>query len=104
MAETRATAGGRVCHRCGTAIGAVERVGRRDTCLQCGSDLHCCRNCRFYVPGHHNDCLETQAERQVDKQAGNFCEYFSFRTGRAGAAVPVADARAKLDALFAKKK
>ena len=83
----------------------MERVGRRDACLQCGADLHCCRNCRFYAPGHHNDCLENQAERQVDKNAGNFCDYFSFRIGGPAANKGVGgDARARLDALFAKRK
>ncbi|HVN87881.1 MAG TPA: hypothetical protein VMW17_23830 [Candidatus Binatia bacterium] len=94
---------GRVCHQCGADIGSVERVGRRDACLKCRADLHCCRNCRFFAPGHHNDCLETQAERQVDKVAGNFCDYFSFRAGGRAAAKPAGgDARAKLGALFRK--
>jgi hypothetical protein len=94
----------RVCHRCGFNIGTVERVGRRDTCLHCGTDLHCCLNCSFYEPAYHNQCREPQAERQVDKQVGNFCEYFSFRTGHPGKAGKADDARVRLDALFAKKK
>ena len=86
------------CHHCGAPIDARERIGRRDACPQCGSDLHCCRHCRFYAPGRHNDCLETQAERQVDKEAGNFCEYFSLAEAqRAG---KQSDPRAALDALF----
>ena len=88
------------CHRCACRIAAVERVGRRDACSGCGSDLHCCRNCRFYAPGRHNDCLEPQAERQVDKDAGNFCEYFGLAETRATAAATGKDARAALDALF----
>ena len=104
MATATPEVSGRVCHRCGTDIGAVERVGRRDACLKCGSDLHCCLNCRFYALGHHNDCLETQAERQVDKRVGNFCEYFSFRIGARGPGAAGPDARVKLDALFGKKK
>ena len=103
MAETDRA--GRLCHRCQADIGQLERVGRRDTCLKCGADLHCCRNCRFYAPGHHNDCFETQAERQVDKSAGNFCEFFSFRAGSTGDSRPVgSDPRGKLEALFAKRK
>lgn len=92
------------CYRCGRAIGAVERIGRRDTCLGCGSDLHCCRNCRFYDPAFHNECREPQAERQVDKECGNFCEYFSV-TDVARAAAPAADdARARLERLFAARR
>lgn len=93
----------RVCHHCGKPIGDIERVGRRDTCLSCGADLHCCLNCEFYEPTHHNQCRETEAERQVDKQVGNFCDYFSFRAG-GGTIAKKDDARARLAALFGKKK
>jgi hypothetical protein len=78
-------------------------VGRRDTCLACGSDLHCCRNCLFHDPAYHNQCREPQAERQVDKERGNFCEYFDPReegVGRSGEGEGEADARARLNALF----
>ena len=44
--------------------------------------MHCCRNCRFYDPAYHNQCREPQAERQVDKERGNFCEYFDPRRRR----------------------
>jgi hypothetical protein len=33
-------------------------------------------NCRFYDAAYHNQCREPQAERQVDQERGNFCEYF----------------------------
>jgi hypothetical protein len=95
---------GAVCHRCATDIATVERVGRLDTCLKCGAYLHCCLNCRFYDPGSHNDCRETQAERQVDKEAGNFCEYFVLRHGdpKVERTETQADSRARLEALFRK--
>jgi hypothetical protein len=104
--QSNSTIGERVCHRCGHDIGRVERVGRRDTCLHCGTDLHCCLNCAFYGPAYHNQCQEPQAERQVDKQVGNFCDYFSFRIGRKSAAdtAQKESARARLDALFGKSK
>ncbi len=74
----------RICHHCGQDIGALERIGRRDACLHCGADLHCCLNCTFYDAHYHNQCREPQAERQVDKDVGNFCEFFSFRRPAAG--------------------
>lgn len=96
----------RFCHHCGRPVGTVERAGRRDACLHCGADLHCCLNCAFYDPHCHNQCREPQTERQVDKQVGNFCDFFSFRLGPP--AVPVSTAadaaRDRLAALFAKKK
>lgn len=94
----------RACHGCGREIGSTEQVGRRDACLGCGADLRCCRNCRFYSPGAHNDCREPQAERQVDKLRGNFCDYFSFSDGGALTAPRPDPARAALDALFSAKK
>ncbi|MFQ5665113.1 MAG: hypothetical protein ACE5I7_01650 [Candidatus Binatia bacterium] len=96
----------RCCHDCGRDIGAVERVGRRDACLHCGADLHCCLNCTFYDATYHNQCRESQAERQVDKEAGNFCDYFSFRSGRPTVAKAAGNtqARQRLATLFAKKK
>lgn len=50
----------------------------------------------------HNDCNEAQAERQVDKTAGNFCEYFSFADATPAQAAGREDARAALDRLFGK--
>jgi len=89
------------CHACGAPLPRTERIGRRETCVRCGADLHCCLNCRFYAPGLHNDCAENQAERVVDKASGNFCEYFS--PGKAARPAPSsAGARAQLDSLFKK--
>lgn len=67
------------CHFCGSELDMEGRVGRRDQCPFCGRDLHICLNCRFYDPGAYNQCHEPQAERVVDKERSNFCDYFSFR-------------------------
>ncbi len=103
--QSNSTAAERVCYQCSRDIGPLQRIGRRDTCLHCRADLRCCLNCTFYDSTSHNQCREPQAERQVDKQAGNFCEYFSFRIGRSlkPDGGPKDSARARLDALFAKK-
>ena len=93
-----------ICYGCKKPVQVEDKVFRGDLCRSCGRALHCCRNCGFYDTQAHNQCREPQAERQVDKQVGNFCEYFSFRTGRHGKAGKSDDARAGLDALFAKKK
>ncbi len=104
--QSPSTLSERVCHRCGHDIGRLERVGRRDACLHCGTDLHCCLNCSFYDRAYHNQCREPQAEHQVDKLVGNFCDYFSFRGGPrlTADASKKESARAKLDALFGKPK
>jgi predicted RNA-binding Zn-ribbon protein involved in translation (DUF1610 family) len=64
------------CYSCGASIESVERVGRRDVCESCGYDLHSCRNCRFYDVASYNECREAVAERVVDKEEANFCDYF----------------------------
>jgi len=90
------------CHNCKKPIEAGYRIGRTDTCLYCNSDLHCCLNCRFYDSGSHNKCRESQAERVVDKENSNFCDYFSCaERGAAGAAAPAVQGN-PLDGLFKK--
>ncbi len=67
------------CFKCGQLIEypAGSPIGKRDTCTKCDADLHCCKNCRFYDPAKHNQCAETQAEWVRDKDAANYCDYFS---------------------------
>jgi hypothetical protein len=92
------------CWHCGTEIDARERIGFRAQCPSCDRDLHVCRNCEFYDPSYNNQCRETSAERVVEKERFNFCEYFSpshASTRKAPAAT--VSARDKLDALFRKK-
>jgi hypothetical protein len=92
------------CWHCGRKIELVagERVGFHDECPGCGRALHSCRNCGFYDPAYNNSCREPMAERVVDKERFNFCEYF--KPGDA-AAKPAAKtgAQDKLEALFKKK-
>ena len=92
------------CWKCGEAIELAvgSRVGTRDTCSHCDADLHCCRNCRLYDPGKHNQCAETQAEWVGDKEAANYCDYFSPHPGlgaRKRSSTPQ-DAKKKFDSLF----
>lgn len=88
------------CARCGAPL-PPGPWGRRDACPACGADLHACVQCAFHAPGSYNDCREPQADRVVDKERSNFCDWF--RPGAGGPAYPAEDVRAKLDALFKKK-
>jgi len=94
----------RVCYKCRKELGGEKLVGRRDTCPFCGSDLHVCLNCRFYDPGAYNNCREPQAERVVEKDRSNFCDYFEFGDSAPGNAAhhQGADPRAELGELFKK--
>jgi len=94
------------CWSCARKIEVVagDRIGFRDECPGCGRALHSCRNCGFYDPAYNNSCREPMAERVVDKERFNFCEYF---IPSDAAAKPPAKtktgAQDKLEALFKKK-
>ncbi len=94
------------CWKCGANIdlAPAARVGTRDVCPSCDFDLHSCRNCRHYDPAKHNQCVETQAEWVRDKEASNYCDYFSpggaSRRVAGGSSSRAGEARKKFDDLF----
>lgn len=71
-----------LCHACRKELTLKDKPGRKDCCPCCEVELHCCLNCRFYSPGMHNDCQETQAEWVADKERANFCDYFTFKDSK----------------------
>jgi len=52
--------------------------GRGETCAQCRADLRCCVNCVSYDRSAAHQCRDRRADPEMDKHAGNFCEYFEF--------------------------
>ena len=92
------------CYRCRKELSISDRVGRTETCPSCGSDLKCCRNCAFYDAGAYNQCREPQAERVLEKERSNVCDYFLFRDPYRERNGPDGkrDPRSRLDALFKK--
>ena len=96
------------CHSRGAPLRLPpgRKISRQDTCSHCDADLHGCRNCRFFDPGKHNQCAETQAEWVSEKERANCCDYFEPRTSidlvnRGGAAAQ--SSTEAFDALFKKK-
>jgi hypothetical protein len=93
------------CWHCGRSIDTRERIGMREACPGCGRSVHCCLNCEFYDPAVHNQCRETMAERVVDKNRQNLCDYFAPNRaarpgqGRSGETT----ARSKLEEMFKKR-
>ena len=69
----------RLCFHCKKSLPEVDMVGRTDTCPFCDADLHCCMNCRFYDKAVYNECIESQAERVLEKEKSNFCDFFSYK-------------------------
>lgn len=92
------------CPSCKKDVPLAGKPGFRDECPHCGADLHACVACHFYDTGSYNDCRETQADRVVDKEKANFCEFFQAGSGQAGKALsPAEEAKRKLEELFKKK-
>ena len=87
-----------------SGIGKSGIVGRKDECPNCGHDLRCCKQCKFYDPNAYNECREVSADRIVDKERANFCDYFMVRgsKGKGGNYSKTQDAKAALEALFKK--
>jgi hypothetical protein len=72
------------CAFCRQKMHIEHKVGRQDTCPHCNRDLRCCRQCNFYDPGAYNGCKEVSAERIVDKERANFCDFFVLKGAAAG--------------------
>ncbi len=69
---------GMQCQACQTEIpqAAGESVGFRDVCDRCRADLHTCLNCAHHDLSAYNECRENSAERILDQDRANRCEYF----------------------------
>ena len=86
-------------------LAAGERVGVRDECPHCQGDLHACVNCAHRDPAAYNGCREPSAERVLDPERANRCDYFRPSEVPAGAGTGGGErdaAMAALDALFKK--
>ena len=90
------------CAFCGEELTIKGKVGRNDTCSNCGKDLRCCKQCKFYDIHSYNDCREVSAERIVDKERANFCDYFVPRGSIQGNVNRAQEAKKALEALFKK--
>ena len=87
------------CWSCGKALDA-NNFHRLDSCEQCGRDTHVCKNCEHHDRAYNNECRESSADRVVEKEKSNFCDYFK-ASGRAGGSAPEKDAlKAAAEALF----
>jgi hypothetical protein len=75
----------KVCFSCGAIQELERRPLRAEECAACCAPLHCCKNCRFWDPNVHNECLETRSDMVRDREGSNFCDYFEYRKGASGA-------------------
>ena len=92
------------CHACGKTVGSDGVVSRAALCDGCGAELRCCLNCRFHDKSAYNECAEPSAERVLEKDRANFCDYFAPRpTGAPASSGGKAPALGDLERLFSKK-
>lgn len=91
------------CYHCQKSIPVFGsfKVTRTEECPYCSRSLHCCKMCKFYDQRVYNECLEPLADRVVDKEKANFCDYFTLSGG--GSSGPSKDDLVNsADALFKK--
>ena len=69
------------CFSCGKDFNfdSGYKIGRKEECPHCGADAHVCLNCSYYDKAAYNECKEPSAERVLDKDRSNFCDYFQLR-------------------------
>ncbi len=95
------------CWNCGLGLTSLD-YGRGDSCQKCGKDTRVCKSCVFYDRSYNNECRESQADRVVEKEKSNFCDFFKPCQSRPGGQVaggpkPQESLRASAEALFKKK-
>ena len=92
------------CVFCNKDVQIKHKICRQDTCPHCHRDLRCCKQCKFYDPNAYNECREVAAERIVDKERANFCDFFAVRGSKAcsGSYNRTKEAKEALEALFKK--
>jgi hypothetical protein len=98
-------AGKLVCHSCSADLELEDPIGRSARCPRCNSDVRCCLNCRFHDLSSYNDCAEPSAERVLEKDRANFCDYFSPSSAARSVGAPAAsagDGLSELEKLFRK--
>ena len=90
------------CHACQSEIpiASGESLGFRDSCDRCGADLHVCLNCTHYAPSVYNECREPNAERILDRDRANRCDYFRPHTSGGGEEDSREEALSNLERLF----
>jgi hypothetical protein len=88
------------CYKCQQELTLTEPISRKEECPQCRSDVRVCANCQMYDPKVYNECRETQADRILEKERSNLCDFFKLRSGSASVQSEKERLRAQAEALF----
>lgn len=76
------------------------KIGKSEECPYCFASLRCCKMCGFFDPKSYNECREPSAERIVEKEKANFCDFFSLSNSSQGGGSDKEDLLAAAKALF----
>ena len=93
------------CAQCGTVLQTTSGLPER--CPKCGFELHSCKQCMYFDPSSHFECLQPIKVRVARKDVKNDCPSFSIRvtrekeTSTPAVAKPM-DARQAFENLFKK--
>lgn len=68
------------CHK-PTGLEPGQKISLKEECPYCFASLHCCKMCKFYDKTAYNECRESSADRIVEKEKANFCDYFILKGG-----------------------
>ena len=88
------------CFKCQTELILSEPISRKEECPKCRSDVRVCANCQMFDPKVYNECRETQADRILEKERSNLCDFFKLRTGSPSVQSEKDKLRAQAEALF----
>lgn len=66
------------CYQCSKEVelSVGQKIVRSEECPYCFASLHVCKMCKHYDVHSYNECKEPIAERIVEKDKANYCDYF----------------------------
>jgi hypothetical protein len=69
------------CYKCekNLTLSASQKITRHEECEYCFASLRCCKMCHFYDISSYNDCKEPMANRIIEKEKANFCDYYKLK-------------------------
>ncbi len=92
------------CYKCNDILilEVGKDISRYENCTKCNASIRCCKMCQFYDTSSYNDCREPTADRIVEKEKANFCDFFKLGDGTNNDNEKKASALSAADALFKK--
>jgi predicted RNA-binding Zn-ribbon protein involved in translation (DUF1610 family) len=66
------------CHYCRVSLSPEVQLKNR-LCPNCGSDIHCCKNCQHFDETIPTFCKEPESPWVADRTCQNNCPFFEFK-------------------------